>query len=131
MSQLIYILMGSIGLPIFAGGRAGVGVLFGPTGGYLAGFVIGAYIIGKLVEVRRNQGSTGLFSTIASIVVGAAVIYGLGLLQLSYWLKIEVSAAVMIGVLPFLPGDILKIILATLISLRIRKTFPTLVPRHS
>ncbi len=130
LSQLIYILLGSIGLPVFAGGRAGVGVLFGPTGGYLAGFVVGAYIIGKLVEVRRNQGFTDTFLTVASVVAGTVAIYVLGVLQLSNWLKIDVGAALIVGVLPFLPGDVLKIILATLISFRIRRAFPRLLPMH-
>ncbi|MEM3737613.1 MAG: biotin transporter BioY [Candidatus Bathyarchaeia archaeon] len=126
LSQLTYILLGAVGLPIFSGGKAGVGVIFGPTGGYLAGFVVGAYIIGKLVEARDR--SSGLSISIASMLVGSAFVYLLGVLQLSWWLKLEVGVATMIGVLPFLPGDIVKIILASLISLKIRRIFPSLLP---
>jgi biotin transport system substrate-specific component len=47
-SQIIYVLLGVIGLPVFAGFKAGIGILFGPTGGFLFGFIISAYVIGKI-----------------------------------------------------------------------------------
>jgi len=59
LSQIIYISLGIIGLPVFAGGKAGFGVLMGPTGGYLAGFIAGAYLMGKLVEKRSALDSFG------------------------------------------------------------------------
>ena len=56
LSQVVYILLGVIGLPVFAGGKAGAGVLLGPTGGYLIGFVVGAFVIGKLTTIRKKPG---------------------------------------------------------------------------
>jgi Uncharacterized conserved protein len=54
-SQIIYVLLGVIGLPVFAGFKAGIGILFGPTGGFLLGFIISAYIIGKIVELKKKR----------------------------------------------------------------------------
>ena len=59
LSQLVYLLIGIIGLPVFAGGKAGLGVLFGPTGGYLIGFVAGAWVIGTLVNLKKNRAFFG------------------------------------------------------------------------
>ena len=56
LSQLIYLVLGVIGLPVFSGGKAGLGVFLGPTGGYLIGFVAGAFVTGKIVRWRDNPG---------------------------------------------------------------------------
>jgi len=61
-SQIIYVLLGVIGLPVFAGFKAGIGILFGPTGGFLLGFIISAYIIGKIVELKKEKNIFLLFS---------------------------------------------------------------------
>ena len=117
LSQVIYVLLGIIGLPVFAGGKAGIGVLIGPTGGYLIGFVVAAYVIGKLIEMKARPGFVWMA---CSMVVGLIVIYLLGVIQLSLVAKLTVRKAVSVGVLPFLIGDALKIIAATLLSLKIR-----------
>lgn len=117
LSQIIYVLLGIIGLPVFAGGKAGMGVLFGPTGGYLIGFIAAAYVIGRLITVRENP---GIIWTILSMVVGLIVIYVLGVIQLSFVAEFSMKKAISVGVLPFLIGDALKIIVAALITLRLR-----------
>jgi len=61
LSQIIYILIGIIGFPVFAYGKAGFGVLIGPTGGYLIGFIIGAYIIGRMIEIKKILALNGLY----------------------------------------------------------------------
>jgi biotin transport system substrate-specific component len=117
LSQIIYISLGVIGLPVFAGGKAGFGVLMGPTGGYLAGFIVGAYIMGKLIERRDRPG----FAWISlSMFAGLLVIYVLGVAQLMMVAQLSLGKAVAVGVLPPLPGDILKILAATIITLKIR-----------
>ncbi|MBW1734720.1 MAG: biotin transporter BioY [Deltaproteobacteria bacterium] len=117
LSQVVYLLTGIMGLPVFAGGKAGLGVLFGPTGGYLTGFVVGAYLIGKSVEMRRNPGFLWIF---VSILVGTVVIYLFGVAQLSLVARLSLEKAVTVGVLPFLMGDLLKMVVATLIAVKIR-----------
>jgi biotin transport system substrate-specific component len=61
LSQVVYILLGVIGLPVFAGGKAGLGVLLGPTGGYLFGFVLAALVVGKGYRRRRPSLPSGRY----------------------------------------------------------------------
>lgn len=117
LSQIIYVLLGIIGLPVFAGGKAGMGVLFGPTGGYLIGFIAAAYVIGRLIAVKEGP---GIVWTILSMAIGLIVIYVLGVTQLSFVAKLSVKKAISVGVLPFLIGDAFKIIVAALITSRLR-----------
>src|SRR5665647_1201755 len=120
LSQVVYVLLGIIGLPVFAGGKAGLGTLFGPTGGYLIGFIIAAFVIGKMVEVRREP---GLIWMGLALVVGNLVIYALGVLQLSFVADISLIKSLLVGVIPFLPGDLLKLVAAAMIGLKLRQQF--------
>jgi biotin transport system substrate-specific component len=117
MSQVIYIFLGGLGLPVFSGGKAGFGVLLGPTGGYLIGYVVGAFLIGKLVRQKKSPGFAWLSF---SMVVGLAVIYAIGVLQLSVVARLSLEKALAAGVLPFLPGDALKIVAASMVTLKTR-----------
>lgn len=118
LSQIVYVLLGIIGLPVFAGGKAGLGTLFGPTGGYLIGFIIAAYVIGKIVEIRKEP---GLAWITMSLVIGNLVIYALGVSQLAYLAHLSLFKALLLGVVPFLIGDLLKLLAAVLISTKLRK----------
>jgi len=117
LSQVVYILLGVIGLPVFAGGKAGLGVLLGPTGGYLFGFIAGAYLVGRIVEQFKNPGWVPLA---LSMVAGSVVVYLLGVVQLSLVASLAIKKAVVVGVLPFLIGDGLKIAAAVSITLKLR-----------
>ncbi|KUG03417.1 substrate-specific component bioy of biotin ecf transporter [hydrocarbon metagenome] len=118
LSQVIYVLLGIIGLPVFAGGKAGIGILLGPSGGYLIGFIVGAYVIGKIVEARREP---GLAWIVLALVVGNLVIYTLGTIQLSIVTHFSLHKALMVGVVPFLIGDLLKLFTAAWLGLKLRK----------
>lgn len=113
LSQIVYIGLGGAGFPVFAGGMAGFGVLLGPTGGYLVGFVLGAYVIGKLTELKREKGFAYVF---LSMLLGTGFIYGLGVAQLSFYLDFQLKQAVAVGVLPFLAGDVVKMVLAAYVA---------------
>ncbi len=117
LSQVVYVLLGVIGLPVFAGGKAGLGTLMGPSGGYLIGFIVAAYVIGKIVEVRKEPGLAWIG---LSLVVGNLVIYALGVAQLSLVAHISITKALLVGVVPFLFGDLLKLVAAALIALKLR-----------
>jgi biotin transport system substrate-specific component len=117
-SQFIYVMLGIVGIPVFAGGKAGLGVLFGPTGGYLIGFIIAAFVIGLIAGIKKDA---GILWYIFSMFVGMVIIYSLGVIQLSFVAKLSLVKALYVGVLPFLPGDIIKIILAAIISLRLKE----------
>ncbi len=109
----LYLLEGAMGLPVFAGSpEKGIGLAYmaGPTGGYLAGFVLAAGITGWLAErgLDRNVLTMGL-----AMLAGTVAIYALGL----GWLATLIGAekAVEFGLLPFIPGDIAKLALAAIV----------------
>lgn len=122
LSQIVYVLLGLIGLPVFAGGRAGMGTLFGPSGGYLIGFIIGAYVVGKIVEIRPNAGWAWIAM---ALVAGNVVIYTLGTAQLALVAHFSWLKAVLVGVVPFLIGDALKLGAATWLALKLRAHITT------
>ena len=109
-SLILYIALGALGLPIFAGGASGLAYLSGATLGYLVGFVVAAYLIGKLAERGLER---SLLTSIIPFVAGILIIYLFG----AGWLSIlfGVEKAFQLGVLPFLIGDAIKMILAMLI----------------
>lgn len=117
LSQVVYILLGVIGLPVFTGGKAGIGVFLGPTGGYLIGFVIGAYIIGKLVSLRRDPGILWLMG---AMTAGITIVYTCGIIQLMLIGKLSFFKAIAVGLLPPLPGDVIKIIVSSFVCQKIR-----------
>ncbi len=104
---LMYLLEGAVGLPVFAGGTLGSAVLVGPTGGYLAGFVVAAFVVGWLAE-RGWDRSFAL--TAVAMLIGNIIIYLFGLPLLGFLLGYDNMLAY--GFLPFWPGDILKLLIA-------------------
>jgi biotin transport system substrate-specific component len=107
ITMAAYLFEGAIGLPVFAGGASGMAVLFGPTGGYLFGFLLAAVAMGYLAE--RGMGRS-VVSTVIAMVIGNMVIYLCG----ASWLAgfIGFGKAMAAGVLPFLYGDALKLAVA-------------------
>ncbi|MBV1756972.1 MAG: biotin transporter BioY [Dethiosulfatibacter sp.] len=115
LSQIIYILMGLAGLPVFAGGAGGFSYIFAPSFGYVLGFVAAAFIVGKLLENDRKPGFLKIF---LSCILGTAIIYLIGYPYLYIVLTRVSGAAVTFqgllkpAVLIFLPGDLAKITVA-------------------
>ncbi len=110
---LTYLLEGLAGLPVFSHGRAGLAVFFGPTGGYLVGFVLAAYLVGCLAERGwdRRPATTAL-----AMVLGNIALYSCGLAWLVCLVHLfgrSLGNVLAIGLYPFLPGEIVKIALAT------------------
>jgi biotin transport system substrate-specific component len=108
-SLALYTLEGVIGLPVFAGWTSGLAKLIGPTGGYLIGFIVAAYVIGLLAErgLDRNWRTA-----LVPFLIGTLVIYLFGATWLAYFLGL--ADALALGVLPFLIGDAIKLILAAI-----------------
>ena len=109
-SMLLYILEGGLGLPFFAGGASGWHVLVGATAGYLVGFVVAAYILGLLAEHGLER---AIRTSFIPFFLGTLVIYLFGVAWLTILLG-SFSKAIVAGLLPFLVGDVIKLILAAL-----------------
>ncbi len=105
-----YLLAGALGLPVFAGGTGGIGRFIGPTGGYLIGYLPSVVIIGWLAQRGRPR---WLFDALA-VIAGTLVLYLCGV----SWLKIVTGMTwgktLMVGMVPFLPGDIAKMATAVM-----------------
>ena len=125
LSQAGYLLVGIFGLPVFTGGLYGFARLFGPTGGYLIGFVLAAYVIGKLLARDDNA---GYLKIVAAMLVGLTVLFTVGTFQLAYLLRISFQNAVAFGVLPFIVGDAIKLLAAATIYQRVQKQARQIYP---
>ena len=101
-----YLVQGAAGLPFFAGGKSGLATLFGPTGGYLFGFLAAVYIVGMLSELRLKR---SVIQASSAIVIGNVIIYVFGLVWLARF--VGESQVLQLGLYPFLIGDLLKILL--------------------
>lgn len=106
-SVLAYLAFGFAGLPVFAAGAAGMGQLAGPTGGYLLGFVAAAYVVGWLAESGWDR---TFGRAVPAMLIGNVIIYGFGLLWLTQF--VPWPGTLQAGLVPFIPGDVLKILLA-------------------
>lgn len=107
LAVLAYLAQGALGLPVFAAGGSGILYLSGPTGGYLFGWVVAAYLSGHLVENMCVKTPLKVFLALAA---GNAVVFVLGALHLARFIGFE--QALLLGVLPFLVTDALKLVLA-------------------
>ncbi len=122
ISQIIYILMGAVGLPVFHNLTGGLAVLTGPTGGYIIGYVLAAYLVGFFYSFINNRSSKKNYSNpmcnlksmglTVGILIGLTTCYTLGTLWFIYLTDSTIPSALLLCVIPFLPGDALKIIAA-------------------
>jgi biotin transport system substrate-specific component len=115
MSMGLYVALGAIGLPFYAEGTGGWTAATGATAGYLVGFVVAAFVVGKMAEHGQDR---KLSTSIPAFLAGTLIIYGIGAGWLAYDLGLPLtgeageSSAISLGVAPFLVGDVLKALLA-------------------
>lgn len=118
LSVVLWIVLGVFGLPVFAGGKAGPMVLLGPTGGFLYGFVVCAYIVGGLVRLKSGS----RYFTAGAMLLGTAAAYAFGLAgfmaSFAFFLQkpMTLQQALSMAVLPFVPMDLVKVGLAAWLS---------------
>ncbi|MFO7152442.1 MAG: biotin transporter BioY [Bacillota bacterium] len=118
LSMLVYVIMRLVGLPFSAPGPAGFGLLLGPTGGYIISWPLGAYTIASLLK----SGDPSLSKLFLSNALGGILLVDtLGTLYLSFITGMKLPAAVIAGMLPFIPGDILKAVFASVLAFSLRK----------
>jgi biotin transport system substrate-specific component len=121
-AQVTYLLAGAVGAPWFAGGTAGAIKLFGPTGGYLLAFPVAAFLVGVLA---RRLAPAAAPAARRAVGLGVALVAGSALILLGGWAQLAILVgdpvrAFQLGVLPFVLGDLFKVLLALIVAIRLR-----------
>ena len=117
IAMLVFLALGAIGVPVFHSFTGGMGIVFGPTGGFLIGFIFLAAIAGFFVEKFPAK----IYMHVVGMIIGMAICYIFGTAWLAGQLGMSFVAALSIGVIPYLPGDTAKIIIAIIAGPQIRK----------
>lgn len=127
----LYIVQGLAGLPIFSQGRSGLGILAGPSAGYIIAFPIAAGIVGWLatVVIRRTVKARALWFFISAAVTSALVVHSLGIAGIALNTKATLEQA-FLSDLVFYPGDMVKNILAAIIAVALHRAFPDILVRR-
>ncbi|MDG6905445.1 MAG: biotin transporter BioY [Nitrososphaerota archaeon] len=120
LSCLIYLMFGAVGLPVFHGGTSGVSIMLGPTGGYLVSFPIAALAGGFISRKVDSTRKSDLLRVVASFAVALVIIYSLGDVWLMEYLHLSPLQAILSGIVPFIGFDVVKAIVVTPISVRLR-----------
>jgi biotin transport system substrate-specific component len=129
LAVLLFLALVAAGLPLLSGGRGGLGVFAGPTVGYLVGFPVGAFVIGRLAG-RFAQPMGFWPATLAALAGGVVVVNALGILGMWWRLDLTFPQAV-VAAAPFMPGDIVKAVLAGAITQGLSRARPGLVALRS
>jgi biotin transport system substrate-specific component len=109
-ASLLYVLIGVLGLPVFAEGKHGLAILLGPTGGYLIGFVLASALVGRLAELGWDR---SLIGGIGAMLIGSAAIYAIGVPWLAYtYFEGDLGQGIAGGLTPYLLWDAVKLVLA-------------------
>lgn len=117
LSIIIYIVLGAIGLPIFAGFKSGVPTLVGPTGGYIIGFIVSAYFIGRFIEIKKDL---SFFYVFFINIIGLLLVYTIGTIQLSFVYTHSFTKALTVGVIPYIIPDLVKLIFSSILIVQVQ-----------
>lgn len=115
-SLFLYLMIGFVGVPVFSNFKSGPATLLGPTGGYLIGYIFMAIIAGFFIDKYYNKP----LLCIIGMIIGTAICYVFGSSWLAYQANITVKAGFAAGVIPFIPGDLTKIIISAFIGPKIK-----------
>jgi biotin transport system substrate-specific component len=121
----LYLTAGALGAPVFAGAAGGIAHFAGPTGGFLFGYLLAGFTAGLIAGYPRRGVQIPLWRIITATVAGFLIIYVPGVIQLNYVLGKGWLAALAAGFFPFIAGDIIKGVIAVLITGRLRRTAGT------
>lgn len=133
LPTLVFILVGLVGLPVYSGGTSGIAVLMGPTGGFFPGYLIGAVlagiIAGKPSVAEKKEGWKRVLKVVLAMLAGMVVLYIPGVLWFAHWAvsagKVPAEKSVMAYtmaacVIPYIPGDIIKMVICVPVALAVR-----------
>ena len=128
LSQLIYLLLGIVGLPVCAGWTPALPRLTGPTGGYLIGYLPLAFLCGAIYTAwgRNSTGAKKYAALTGGMLLGTAALYAFGTVWFCVWSGADALYALSVCVVPFLPGDAIKILAVALIAPRLEKAIDRL-----
>ena len=133
VAVLIVVLLVAIGLPVLAGGRGGLPVFVGPTAGFFIGWIFAAFVTGYLSEtmVRPDQSGfvQGVVFFVASVVGGILVLFAFGVTYLALVFHLGFEKA-LLGSLAYIPGDIVKAVVAALVGRAVMAGYPLLPQRN-
>ena len=118
ISILMYLFLGIIGIPVFAGFQAGIGVLIGPTGGYLIGYIFAGFIMSLINNVTKKK-----IVYPFSFLIGTMILYFFGTVHFMLVMNMNFRESIVITIYQFAVGDILESIIALVISLMLNKIF--------
>lgn len=122
LSMVVFMTLVGLGMPLLAGGRGGVGVFFGPSAGYLVGWIAGAFVIGLIVHAGSEK--PVLWRTLLGMILGGIiVIYAFGVPMQSLITRLPLAETAWMS-LVFLPGDLIKAVIAALIVMTLMKAYP-------
>lgn len=127
LAVVLLIFVVALGAPFLAGGRGGLGVFFGPSVGFLIGWVPGAFVTGLLMD-RLGRLSIFPAALAAAVIGGILVIYACGILGLMIMARMNLLPAIL-AVTAFIPGDLLKAVAAALLAEAIQRTYPVALGR--
>ena len=120
LSVAVYLLIGLVGVPVFSGYGAGIAKLAGPTGGYLVGYLLLAFIGGLFIEKSKGQPVVSA----VGLILGDAACYVLGTIWFMVLTGLDLPTSLTYCVIPYLPGDVIKIVLASLLTIQLDKRMP-------
>ncbi len=124
LAALLFVFAGALGLPVFSGGRGGFAHLLGPTGGFLTGYIIAAFAAGFIAgrpSLSEKKSKRIVFVRIClATLAGFIILYVPGVLWFMYSRKASLGATMAACVIPFIPGDCIKMVLTVILSLKLR-----------
>jgi biotin transport system substrate-specific component len=120
-----FLVLVAAGLPLLSGGRGGLSVFVSPSGGFLVGFLFGAWVIGALVERRPPRLVTG-WIVLANLIGGIVVVYAFGVAGMAWFGHLSVVAAA-VKCATFLPGDLIKVAVASVVTAGVVRGYPAAV----
>ncbi len=120
-ATLVYVVMGALGLPVFSGGGGGIGILLGPTGGYIWSYPLLALVASLFTLINIKSKRLNYLTAFAGCIAGTAVCYLCGTLQYMAVCNTSFATALITCIIPFIPFDIIKSLIAILIGIPLKK----------
>ncbi|MBO6553581.1 MAG: biotin transporter BioY [Roseitalea sp.] len=127
LAVVLFLVLVAIGLPLLAGGRGGFGVFLGPSGGFLVGWIVAAYAIGYMTE-RLWHRLNYLVAAGICFAGGVVLLYAIGVPWSAFVAEIPIGTA-LAGSLPFIPGDIIKCLIAAGVMVIVKRSYPIITPK--